>query len=183
MQFPRLLAIGLVWTSLLWCGGPASAQYSSNISGRWVGYWYNTNGNRGPDLLRVREYANGRLTGVWGDGDDLYYIQGRQTGWGRYFWQARSNGYHYRAWASLSNNRDEMRIRYTVTHFDDGRWQEYGGWSNLTRSSYYGGRYDSDYYDYDRYDFGYGYRNYYDFDPGYDAVSAPGYDYLYRYDF
>ncbi len=127
--------------------GEVIAQYynTNNITGRWTGYWYNSNGNSGRDVLRVCEYRNGKLTGVWGDGDDLYYIRGWQTAARRYFWEAFSEGYHYRAWADLSRDRQRLRVRYTVTHFDDGRWQRYGGWSDLWRRS-----------SYDRRNYGYG---------------------------
>lgn len=168
MKAAACTASGVVLLALVM---PAEAQFggqSTNISGRWTGGWYNSNGSSGGDSLDVIEYRNGRISGVWGDG---YYIRGQQTDPRSYFWESFSEGYHYRAWARVSRDGDRMRVRYLVTYREHGRRQQYGGWSRLWRRADYGyGRRNRDYGD-----------RYPSFDNRYPGFGGPNYGYGGRY--
>ena len=162
MNVARLMASGVLFLALAMRAEAQFGWQSTNISGRWTGRWYNTNGSSGRDSLNVVEYRNGQISGIWGDG---YYIRGRQTGRRTYFWESFSEGYHYRAWAVVGRDGERMRIRYTVTYWDDGYRERYGGWSRLWRWSDYGygrryGGYGNRYPGYGGPYYGYGSRSF-----------------------
>jgi hypothetical protein len=131
MRFAKMgiLFVGLAAT----LASVASAQPMGSISGSWVGFWQNSNGSRDRDNLDVREYPDGRISGVWGKG---YRIAGERVAPGRYYFEAESEGSLYRANARLAEGGQRLLIHYTVDYWKRGRPQRYEGWSDLTRAEW-----------------------------------------------